>query len=236
MIVSFVSNKGGTGKTTACVNIAACLSKKGKNVLVIDLDPLASATAYLGLKSESFEGYFTQAIATGEKEIEETIFEIENSGIHIVPSRRGNIFDKMKKNFLSKEAEKVINDYDFILIDTPPGFDNVVREAISVSDIPIAVLNESIFALENLPLLRDLAMKEGKEIDYAVISTISKKSGFSRNVVKTLVNQFKRSFIIPYDKKVPQSQAIGLPLQYIGKRSRALKSYNIIAEFLIGRK
>ena len=235
MIVSFVSNKGGTGKTTACVNVAACLSKKGKSVLVIDLDPLASATAYLGLKSESFEGYFTQAIATGEKKLEETIFEIENSGIHIAPSRRGEIFDKMKKNFLSKEVEKVINDYAFILIDTLPGFDDVVREAISVSDTPIAVLNESVFALENLPLLRDLANKEGKELNCAVVSMISKKSGFSRNVVKTITNQFKKSFIIPYDKRIPQSQAIGLPLLYMGKSSKALKDYDAIAEFLIGR-
>lgn len=232
--IAFVSTKGGTGKTTACVNVAACLSKKGRKILVIDLDPMANATSYLGVKAENLEGYSTQAIARGEKGLEDVIFEIEGSDVHIAPSLKGKIFEKLKKNFLSKEIEKVINDYALVLIDTPSGFDKVVREAISVSDMPIAALNESIFALEDLPLLKNLANNEGKEIDCAVISMMSRRSGFSRSVIRDISKEFKRSFIVPYDRRIPQSQAIGLPLPYIGKRSRALKSYDAIAEFLLG--
>jgi len=67
MIVSFVSNKGGTGKTTACVNVAACLSKKGKRTLIIDLDPIASSTSSMGIKAEEVEEFSMQFVAKKRK-------------------------------------------------------------------------------------------------------------------------------------------------------------------------
>lgn len=229
-IIAFVSNKGGTGKTTACVNVAACL--KEKKVLVIDLDPIASTTSYLGVKPEDFGEYAMQAVARGEKEIEDVIFEVENIGIHLAPSHRGWIFDKIKKGFLAKELKK-IDSYDFIMMDTPPGFDEMPKEAIAACDTPIAALNESIFTIENLPLLKEFAGKEGKIIKYAILSTVNRRSRISKEVTDSLSKEFERSFAVPFDRRVPQSQAFGKPLIYF-KRSRALKCYMRVAEFLAG--
>jgi len=234
MITAFISNKGGTGKTTACVNVAACLAKTGKKVLVVDIDPIASTTSYLGIKPEDVEEYSMQAVAGGVEDMENVIFEIEDMKIHIAPSYRGALFTKIKKDFLVKGIKDIFNDYDFIMIDTPPGFDEISREAISVSDAPIAALNESIFAMENLPLLKEIVNKEGKTIRCAIVSTLNRRSRVSRGVIKTVSKEFDRTFIVPFDKMIPHSQALGKPLAYLGRRSKALKSYMSIAEFLAG--
>jgi chromosome partitioning protein len=233
-ITAFISNKGGTGKTTACVNVAACLAKTGKKVLVVDMDPIASTTSYLGIKPEDVGEYSMQAVVGGVKEMKDVIFEIEDMRIHIAPSHRGTLFTKIKKDFLAKEIKDISNDYDFIMIDTPPGFDEISRNAISVSDAPVAALNESIFAMENLPLLKETVNKEEKTIKCAIISTINRRSGVSRDVIKTVSKEFERTFIVPFDKRIPQSQVLGKPLAYLGKRSKALKSYMSVAAFIAG--
>jgi chromosome partitioning protein len=233
MIVSFVSNKGGTGKTTACVNVAACLSKKEKRTLIIDLDPIASSTSSMGIKAEEVEEFSMQFVAKKEKKLEDIIFEIENLGIHIAPSHRGQLFHRIKKDFLSEDVNGIVKDYDFILIDTPPGFDEISREAMAASDVPIAALNESIFAVENLPLLREWSASMGKSVNCAILSVVNRRSRVSKGVIKTLSREFKHSFIVPFDKRVPESQALGLPLVYMGKRSNALKSYTRVADYLL---
>lgn len=231
-VIAFISNKGGTGKTTACVNVAACLARSGKKVLVVDLDPIASSTSYLGVKPEDFGEYSIQAVAWKEKGIEDVIFDIENMDIHIAPSHRGQLFQGAKKSFLKREVEKVVNDYDFILIDTPPGFEEIPREALAVSDTPIAALNESVFAVENLPLLREWSAAEGKSLECAILSVLNRRSRISKDAIKSLSKEFKKSFIVPFDKRVPESQALGLPLAYLGRRSKALNMYAKAARFL----
>jgi len=231
--VAFISNKGGTGKTTACVNVAACLAQSGKKVLVMDFDPIASTTSYLGIKPEDFGDLSIQSAASGEKKIGEVIFEIEGMGMHVVPSCRGRTFEKVKKNFLTNWIKKTGKlDYDFIMMDTSPGFDYVSREVIKACDTPIAALNESVFSIENLPLLKDIASKEGKRIDCAILSTVNRRSRVSGEVVNALSSEFERAFIVPFDRQVPRSQALGVPLAYLKGRSRALRCYRSVAKFL----
>jgi len=103
----------------------------------------------------------------------------------------------------------------------------------TASDVPIAALNESIFAVENLPLLREWSASMRKSVDCAVLSVVNRRSRISKGVIKTLSREFKNSFIVPFDKRVPESQAIGLPLAYMGKRSNALKSYTRVADYLL---
>lgn len=149
-IISFSNNKGGVGKTTSTVNVAAGLQKLDKKVLVIDMDPQAQSTYHLGISQKK---RFNNPI-----KIEKTIFDvmkgeigfqdtiIDRGGIHVLPSctdLRGIEFLPIPaKEFLLKDALEKVNGYDYILIDCPPSLDTLTLNALCYSEeifIPVQV-------------------------------------------------------------------------------------------------
>jgi ATPases involved in chromosome partitioning len=240
MIISFLSGKGGVGKTTACVNTAGCLSKMGKKVLVMDLDIQASTTSALGIETKSVGNNNIFRLFDSEKNSKEIIFTIEELGVDVAPSipetylREGIILEKEDK-ILARKIEELKNYYDFILIDTRPGFEKLTRNAIFASDLPIGIFNESVFSYETFDVLKKWALLEfEKPMNYVIITRMQGRSSWlSRSIVKDLSKSFKRAFVVPFDKRVQDSQAFGLPLSHLNKRSKALKVYYEIADWLI---
>lgn len=148
-IISYSNNKGGVGKTTSTVNIAAGLKKLGKKILVIDIDPQAQTTYHFGISQNKYD----QPI-----ELENTIFEvmkgdisykealIERDGIHIIPScpdLRGVEFLPIPaKEFLLRDTLEDVEGYDFVLIDCPPSLGILTLNALSFAreiHIPLQV-------------------------------------------------------------------------------------------------
>ncbi|KUG19877.1 chromosome (plasmid) partitioning protein para / sporulation initiation inhibitor protein soj [hydrocarbon metagenome] len=178
-IVTFVHHKGGTGKTTSCLNIAGFLSRSGKRVLVIDCDPQANATAGLGVDPESldasmydvfmgiFEGFPDAAISD--------IIIRTASGIDLAPATLDlvgvepylyHIDDRA--GVLKERIADISSEYDFILIDTPPSMGQLVINGLVAADHTIITLDPGTFALRGVNALTVIFDDIGENLGDAI--------------------------------------------------------------------
>lgn len=158
-IISVINNKGGVAKTTSVVNLASALSKLNKKILIIDLDPQASLTTYLGLDPVSLENTIYNVL-TSKTNIKESILVTYDENIHIVPSSidlsaaEVEIISKIGREFIFKnKLEEVKDFYDYILIDNSPSLGILTVNSMIASDYIIAPVEPSYLALKGLDIL-----------------------------------------------------------------------------------
>jgi len=186
-IVTFAHHKGGTGKTTSCLNIAGFLQKEGKRVLVVDCDPQANATAGLGINPESLEVSMYDVFMNSfegfpDIEIDDVIIPTA-AGVDLAPATldlvgvEPYLYSIENRAGLLKEAlTRVQGTYDFILIDTPPSMGQFVINGLVAADYIIVTLDPGTFALRGMEALSTLFddIKEmlGEEIaaDFAILT------------------------------------------------------------------
>ncbi|MFA4889872.1 MAG: AAA family ATPase [Candidatus Omnitrophota bacterium] len=182
MIIAFVHHKGGTGKTTACLNVAGWLVKMGKNVLVVDLDPQGNATTGLGIERKSVDYSIYDVLfpclpaGRGEKNLQDIILET-TCGVHLVPSSIDLLAAEThmagisnQTHLLKDHLSEVKKYYDYILIDVPPGSTMLMINGIVAAENIIIPLDSGVFAYETMEtlrtLLRDMAEELGIETFY----------------------------------------------------------------------
>jgi chromosome partitioning protein len=163
-IVAFAHHKGGTGKTTSCLNIAGYLQKDGKKVLVVDCDPQANATTGLGIKPETLElSMYDVFMSVFEGFPDITIDDVivpTASGIDLAPATldlvgvEPYLYGIEDRAGVLKEAlERVKGNYDFILIDTPPSMGQFVINGLVAADHTVVTLDPGTFALRGMEAL-----------------------------------------------------------------------------------
>ncbi len=163
-IVAFAHHKGGTGKTTSCLNIAGYLQKDGKKVLVVDCDPQANATTGLGIKPETLElSMYDVFMSVFEDFPDITIDDVivpTASGIDLAPATldlvgvEPYLYGIEDRAGVLKEAlERVKGNYDFILIDTPPSMGQFVINGLVAADHTVVTLDPGTFALRGMEAL-----------------------------------------------------------------------------------
>lgn len=195
-IISFSNNKGGVGKTTTTVNVAACLDKLGKKVMVIDLDPQAQSTYHFGISQNRFDQPISidksiYDVIKGEASYQETI--IDRDGIHILPSSpelRGIEFIAMPaKEFLLRDALETLNGYDFVLIDCPPSLGVLTLNALCYSNeifIPLQVQFLPYHGMYNLFEAVDMVKKrlnKGIKITGIIGTMYSSRKAINNEVI-----------------------------------------------------
>ncbi len=235
--IAFVNYKGGSGKTTSCINIAGWLVKHKKRVLVIDLDPQCNATTGLGIDLASVDCP-SWHLFFGRKDIRELILET-SSGVHLVPSSTDLISAEAyvaNRYYLLKNNLKIIQEnYDYILIDVPPGVTSLMVSAIIAAENIIVPLDAGIFAYETLETLRTLIIdtteKFNVEINIMLVllrkdPTDSIFSNYTKKVGSTIKEYFAshcteapNMFVVPYSRKVQEAQANGLPISHYAPSS-----------------
>jgi chromosome partitioning protein len=253
--IAFVHHKGGTGKTTSCLNIAGWLNKMNKKVLVIDLDPQGNATSGLGIDRKTVASSIYDVLWS-QKSIEEVIVETD-SGVYLAPSSvdlltaENRMAGQAKNTTLLKQNLVDIKEYfDYVLIDLPPGSTLLMINGIVASENIIVPLDSGLFAYETMDTLETLLVDINEELGTRINVLMVLLRDYSRNVldkflttyeIKRLLREFLdtsltsdvKIFGIPFSRKIYAAQKKGLPISHYAPFSDVGRAYKRIAEEIV---
>ena len=165
-VVSFSNQKGGVGKTTSCVNIAAQIANKGKKVLMIDMDPQGNATSGLGLPKSKIKNTIYDVII-GRADIKDAIIKTKFKNLSVVPATIDlagaelELYDleEMPENFTQMALDSINDDFDYIFIDCPPSLGMLTVKALSISDGVVIPMQCEFYSLEGMSQLLNTVKK-----------------------------------------------------------------------------
>ena len=247
-IISVSNQKGGVGKTTSTVNLAAYLAEKGKKVLIIDIDPQGNAGFGIGVNAEEIETTIYE-VMLGELPIKEAIFDTDVENLYLIPSNihlsgaQVDLLDSEKREFILKKALHEIKDnFHYILIDCPPSLGMLTLNALVAADSVLIPLQCEYYALEGLSqLLRIIAMvQEGLnpslKIEGVVLTMYDSRTNLANQVVDDVRDYFQDKVfktIIPRNVKLSEAPSFGKPISLYDRGSSGGVTYEKLADEVI---
>lgn len=255
-IISLVNQKGGVGKTTTSINLAAALGKEGKKTLLIDLDSQGNATTGLGYNSGDFE-HDIYEILTGACDIKEGIVKTKFKNLSLIPStlNLAGIDVEFIKNMLENndfhQNEQLRNclssiqeDYDYIIIDCQPSLGITTMNALVASNSVIIPVQCEFFALEGITLLlNSIIMVQSKmnpdlRIEGVLLTMLDGRTNIGLEVIEEVRKYFKNKVfntIIPRLVRLVEAPSHGKPISDYDPTSRATLAYQNLAKEVISR-
>jgi len=247
-IIAIVNQKGGVGKTTTAINLAAYLAYLGKQILLVDIDPQANATSGIGIDHKNLEHGIYEALG-GQKSIYEIIKHTLQDGFQVAPSSLSlagagvelvNIEDREFR--LGRILEQIKDEYDYIIVDGPPSLGLLtINSLVAADDILIPVQSE-YYALEGLGQLLETIglvqnnLKPELGIMGAVITMYDRRNRLSKSVMQELYQYFpNRIFrsIIPRSVKLAEAPSFGRSILHYDAKSKGGRAYHRLAREII---
>lgn len=252
-IISFANQKGGVGKTTSAINVAASLGVLGHKVLMVDLDPQGNTTSGLGVAKKQLK-VSVKDILTGEVETQKAIVKTDFENLSLIPTNIAlagtefemyEMFDNDKLPYRMKEALKpVANDYDYIIIDCPPSLGMLTINAFSASDGIVVPMQCEFYALEGLSQLmvtiKGIKQKYNPELSLAgiLITMYNGRLLLSLQVLSELRKHYSDKLFstnISRNVKLTEAPGFGKPAYYYDKNAKGTKEYLSVAKELSER-
>jgi chromosome partitioning protein len=251
-VIAVANQKGGVGKTTTAVNVAACVAALGRRVLLFDLDPQANATSGLGLeKTEGASAYralqgdgslLDKVQKTAWERLEMIPSEVDMCGADIEPPRLENHLQRVK---LALQPVLDSGRFDVVFIDCPPSLGILTLNAFAAADSLLVPLQCEYYALEGISMitrllgqLRDTGVNPGLELIGVVMTMFDGRTNLSHQVVSEVRQHFGDTVfetVIPRTTRLAEAPSFGKPIIYYDKYSAAAAAYEVLSQDLVKR-
>ena len=246
-IIAVSNQKGGVGKTTTSVNLAACVAEAGKNVLLIDIDPQGNATSGLGYEAD--EGRSIYHVIIGEIEADQAIEHTEFGPLDLIASSielAGAEIELVgmpeREMLLRKALAPLKNQYDYIFIDCPPSLSLLTLNAMTAADSVLIPIQCEYYALEGVGQLMNTLQLVRKrlnpslDIEGVVLTMLDGRTNLGIQVVQEVKKYFKDRVygaIVPRNVRLGEAPSHGMPIHVYDSRCLGTKAYRELAiEFI----
>ena len=246
-VYAFANQKGGVGKTTTAINLAACLAEAGERSLVVDLDPQANATSGLGMRANGTSSYDLLDGAPLEELVKPTAFD----NLFLVPSKpelAGAAVELSRHDdgdrYLAQALEHA-DGFDFVLLDCPPSLGPLTVNALAAADRVIVPVQTEYYALEGLAqLVQSINLIKTRlnprlEIAGVLLTMADGRTRLSAEVEAEVRRHFGElvfAAVVPRSVRVAEAPSHGLPVTHYDRRSRGAEAYWKVAMELVERR
>ncbi len=246
-VYAFANQKGGVGKTTTAINLAACLAEAGERALVVDLDPQANATSGLGMRANGTSSYDLLDGAPLADLVKPTAFD----NLFLVPSKpelAGAAVELSRRDdgdrYLAQALEHA-DGFDFVLLDCPPSLGPLTVNALAAADRVIVPVQAEYYALEGLAqLVQSINLIKTRlnprlEIAGVLLTMADGRTRLSADVEAEVRRHFGElvfAAVVPRSVRVAEAPSHGLPVTHYDRRSRGAEAYWKVAMELVERR
>ncbi len=250
-IVSFSNQKGGVGKTTTCVNMAAYIASTGKKVLLVDIDPQGNATTGLGFSKSTLKKSVYNVLIDDER-VSDNILQTELTGLDVLPSNIDLagaevelVYKRSREKVLKNALEEVRDNYDYIFIDCPPSLGLLTINALAASDSIIIPIQSEYYALEGLSQLMNSItlvkqhLNPNLDVDGVVLTMYDSRSLISKQIAEEIKKFFtKRLFeiVVPRNVRLVEASSYGRPIMMHDPKCTGARAYKALTMEYLSRE
>ncbi len=248
-IIALMNQKGGVGKTTTTINLAACLAVAEKRTLIIDLDPQGNGSISVGLDAEHYVNRNIYHVIKDGVDIKEAIYETELPGLHICPSENNlagaeiELVNEFARELRLKNAfQSVEDDYDYILIDCPPSLGILTVNALTAATTYLVPMQTEYLAMEGLAQLVNTvrliksSLNPTLEMEGILLTMFDSRASLHKQVVEEIKKHFEDKVfetVIPRNVKLAECPSFGKPIILYDISSKGSEAYLSLAKEII---
>ena len=244
--IAIFNQKGGVGKTTTNINLAACLAMKGKRVLVLDIDPQGNTTSGLGISKRELENTVYNVLMDEDYDIKDAVIKTDVKGLDLIPASvdlAGAEVELVqiegREKALKQGLDKIKDDYDYIFIDCPPSLGLLTINSLAAVDSVLIPIQCEFYALEGVSQLVSTielvkkSLNPSLEIQGVILSMFDGRTNLSAQVVQEVKKYFGNKVyatVIPRNVRLAEAPSYGLPITEYDPKSKGAEAYMDFAE------